>query len=214
MIFRTNRHDLQRSYSQYGEDLIIRELFKGETGTYLDIGAGHPKVGSNTFKFYSEGWRGILVEPIQRLVGKAQVARPEDSVIRSLVGSRASEEQLFYEFQTWQFSTCDENRVRELRQEGREPVAMYYVPTMTVSDFGLQVAPEDPFFLTIDVENRDFDVLKGIDWEQFRPRVICVEELQSPLQSKTQTRELLNSKGYELQSFAYRSAIYMHREFF
>ncbi len=38
------------SYSQEGEDMILRRIFEGqETGFYVDVGAHHPKRFSNTY---------------------------------------------------------------------------------------------------------------------------------------------------------------------
>ncbi len=62
--------DTQVTYSQFGEDLIVRYLFDSlgiARPTYLDIGANHPKFSGNTFGFYKRGSRGVLVEPNPRL---------------------------------------------------------------------------------------------------------------------------------------------------
>ena len=59
-----NRH-YRRSYSQYGEDLIIYDLFQRYfdiKGNYLDIGAFHPKMISNTHILHSLGWRGTVID--------------------------------------------------------------------------------------------------------------------------------------------------------
>ena len=41
----------QRSFSQHGEDILLHDLFSGSTGNYVDIGAGEPAMGSNTYSF-------------------------------------------------------------------------------------------------------------------------------------------------------------------
>jgi hypothetical protein len=54
------------SYSQCGEDLIVRCVFdfmKIPSPTYLDIGAHHPQHLSNTFLFYQQGAHGVNIEP-------------------------------------------------------------------------------------------------------------------------------------------------------
>ena len=50
------------AYSQAGQDLFALELF-GKRGTYIDIGAGHPTKGSNSYllEAFNE-WRGFSVE--------------------------------------------------------------------------------------------------------------------------------------------------------
>jgi hypothetical protein len=46
-----------KNYSGNGEDIIlINYLFKGlKSGTYIDIGAFHPKIISNTHALYEKG---------------------------------------------------------------------------------------------------------------------------------------------------------------
>ena len=49
-------------YSQAGQDLFALELF-GKKGTYIDIGAGHPTKGSNSYllEVFNE-WKGFSIE--------------------------------------------------------------------------------------------------------------------------------------------------------
>ena len=55
----------KRSYSQYGEDLIILNFFERlgfNDGFYLDIGAYHPTFISNTHLLHTKGWSGVCVD--------------------------------------------------------------------------------------------------------------------------------------------------------
>ena len=51
-----------KSYSQYGEDLIICNYFREIQGNYLDIGCYHPKGISNTHLLHKKGWEGVVVD--------------------------------------------------------------------------------------------------------------------------------------------------------
>jgi hypothetical protein len=56
---------VNRSWSQEGEDMILRRLFeKKKTGFYVDVGAHHPKHFSNTYFFYRMGWNGINIDAL------------------------------------------------------------------------------------------------------------------------------------------------------
>lgn len=69
----------KRSYAQSGEDVVVDAILsRQKTGFYVDIGAYHPKVFSNTYLFYKRGWRGICVEPNPEAKILFQVARPRD----------------------------------------------------------------------------------------------------------------------------------------
>ena len=55
--FRNNNLDgyATKSYSQEGEDMILKRLFEGQKfGFYVDVGAHHPKRFSNTYYFYKK----------------------------------------------------------------------------------------------------------------------------------------------------------------
>ena len=72
------------TYSQHCEDQFINEYFKGRKGIYIDIGASHPFIISNTYLLYKNGWRGVTVEPIEYLHNRHKQLRPRDTAIKSL----------------------------------------------------------------------------------------------------------------------------------
>ena len=80
------------SYSQAGEDLILKYLFESKglsTPTYLDIGTNHPYLNNNTYLFYRNGSRGVCVEADKTLIKEITRLRPEDKVVN--VGVSVSE---------------------------------------------------------------------------------------------------------------------------
>lgn len=55
----------KKSYSQFGEDLIVWNYFHRagiQKGVYLDIGSFHPKWISNTHILHLQGWSGYAVD--------------------------------------------------------------------------------------------------------------------------------------------------------
>ncbi len=91
----------QVSYSQFGEDLIVRYLFDmlgTKQPTYLDIGANHPRFISNTYYFYKRGARGVLVEPNPRLCKVLRSVRPRDVVLEVGIGLTAETQADFFVF--------------------------------------------------------------------------------------------------------------------
>ena len=53
-----------RSYSQFGEDALVNSLFRNKKyGIYVDVGAYHPILYSNTYALYRRGWRGFAIDP-------------------------------------------------------------------------------------------------------------------------------------------------------
>jgi FkbM family methyltransferase len=58
------------NYSQNNEQEVILNYFKGEKGTFLDLGANDGITLSNTRALFENGWCGILVEPSPRAARK------------------------------------------------------------------------------------------------------------------------------------------------
>jgi len=79
----------QRSWSQHGEDeRLVAELKDVlTTGYFVDIGANHPAVLSNTYRLYCMGMRGICVEPNELLCKLHERYRPGDTILSAAVGS-------------------------------------------------------------------------------------------------------------------------------
>jgi len=78
------------SYTQNMEDTHLWLAFGGKrTGTYLDIGAGHPIADNVSFFFYERGWQGIAVEPQQKLVDLYARLRPRDAAVAALIGTQS-----------------------------------------------------------------------------------------------------------------------------
>ena len=59
-------------------------------------------------------------------------------------------------------------------------------------------------FVSIDAEGVDFFILKSIDFERFRPKLICIERSRPP----SEFNAILSPWGYELISQTPDNAIY------
>lgn len=170
-------HTLLKSFSWAFEDLLIDFLTGGKTiGTYVDIGANNPKLGSNTHRFYLKGWRGINIEPNETAFKLLQTERPSDinlnfgisdnegTSILKLIGKDASISEI-----------NDKNDVaEEISHQAEITKKIIKVTTLKVIlDQYLEQRKID--FLTVDTEGHDLKVLKGNDWLKFRPTLVIVE---------------------------------------
>src|SRR5690606_114765 len=111
---------LKYSYAFAGEDKVIEGLLKPritEPGFYVDVGANHPKLFSNTYGLYRKGWRGICIDANQELIDLYALNRPRDRAIVALV-SADHEEREFYQVQNDVLSTTETAFLEEYRKEG------------------------------------------------------------------------------------------------
>ena len=75
------------SYSQEGEDLVLARYFAKSSLIYVDVGAHHPTRYSNTYLFYSQGWRGINIDAMPGSMDAFRRDRPRDINIEALVST-------------------------------------------------------------------------------------------------------------------------------
>jgi len=201
-----------RSYGQFGEDAMLQALLTSTAGFYIDIGSGHPILGSNTYALYELGWRGILVDPVRANVELSQRIRPGDISIHAAIGLNDSEVIDFIEFDPYQYSTTSESRATEVSALGHKIVARYAVKILPLQRILPREIPTGPTVMSIDVEGEEMGVLLTNDWEKFRPDFLLIEDLSPPIQRSTSVSEFLSSRNYELIGIAGVTGLYKRLE--
>jgi FkbM family methyltransferase len=202
-------------FGQTAEDVLIKNYLPEKRGTYIDIGAGRPISGSNTFGLYKRGWSGICVDPISFNCKLIRYFRPKDTVLNILVGS---EKDLidFWEFDPYEYSTADKKvaekliRIPEIRL-----LAKSQKEVRPLSEIVHTAGPLEPTLLSIDVEGFDLQVLKSNDWDKYQPRVICVEEWNSTLidDGISEVDNFLRGKNYQRKAWTGLSSIYVDKTY-
>ena len=105
----------------------------------------------------------------------------------------------FFRFDPDVYSTFSRERAEELRSAGARQMGTLMVEVETLADVLRQHAGGRVVdFLSVDTEGLDLSVLRGNDWQQFRPRVICVEapECEEDGTRSAATSAFLESVGY------------------
>jgi FkbM family methyltransferase len=205
------------SYSQCGEDLIVRYVFdflKIPSPTYLDIGAHHPDYLSNTYLFYQQGSRGINIEPDPTLFKAFPKQRSRDMNLN--IGISDHEGELpFYIMSVPTLNTFSEADAQAAVAQGRVKIERIFPvkvrPINAVLHESLQKIPLD--FLSIDVEGLDFAILSSMDFNQWRPKVICAETItySETNQGKKipEIAGLLLNLGYEIYADTHINTIFV-----
>jgi methyltransferase, FkbM family len=185
---------MELSYSQNLEDYHLSLAFAGQTtGTYIDVGAGHPIADNVSFWFYERGWQGIVVEPQPELVALYQRLRPRDLAIRGLVGRHCGEMDFHVVERLHGLSTTVEGLAQKAKAFGVDYQTVR-TPVTTLAKLCESHDLGAIDFLKIDVEGAEGDVLFGGDWKRFRPKVIVAEAVTPWRQSRhgrTGNRSLL-----------------------
>jgi FkbM family methyltransferase len=169
------KHQSRTTYSQYAEDLFIDRFFAFKpSGTYIDIGANHPTVFSNTKRFYDKGWRGVNIEPNPNNYRLFQTERPED-VNLNIGISRKKSKLPFYAFDEHTLSTFSADQSKLLVAEGYRLNKVQEVSLWTLADVFAHIKKNRVDFISIDTEGFEMEILQSNDWDKNRARLICIE---------------------------------------
>lgn len=205
------------SYAQQGEDLVLQAVFE-QLGIarprYLDIGAFHPSIGSNTFLFYVRGSRGVLVEPNPFMAELLRKARPDDVVLDVGVSVDDSTEADYYVLRDRpQLNTFSREQAdRYVAEAGPGTIEkVVRMPLRAVDEILAEhFAAAPPDLVSIDVEGLDLPLLQSLDFERFRPVVLCVETLvYGTTAQREPTLALLRGHGYAVRAGTFVNTIFV-----
>ena len=194
-------------YSQFGEDAVLRELIskKDQKGTYLDIGCYHPRKHSNTYLLYKMGWSGMLVDVEKTKLIACKIIRPRDETLLCAVSNEKGFAPIFapkkYSVLTSLVKINDEfKKIGTIEQK-------------TISEIiENNLSGNCPTVLSIDVELKDYDAIKSIDFKRHSPKFILIEcsdddfNIDQVLQTKIHL--LLIKNKYNLISWTLNTGIY------
>jgi FkbM family methyltransferase len=166
----------KRWYAQHGEDKTIEQLLgKRRMGFFIDIGAQDPVTDSVTKHFYDEGWTGVNIEPVFEHFQDLQKARPRDLNLQLVVSDENDEEQPFIYIPGTGLSTIHAENANRAVARGHTQ-EMRYIHRRTLQHICELYVPVGHIdFLKIDVEGSEEAVIRGHDWERWRPELVIVE---------------------------------------
>ena len=192
----------KRSYSQYGEDLILLNFFERlglNDGFYLDIGAYHPTFISNTHLLHTKGWNGVCVDLCEEKLKWFKYKR--GSKVRTISAAISDNEsgvevsvfkhkRILSEIDTLNKEVAIRNKA-ELGYDFTEEK----IVALNINDLLVKINRKIDF-LNIDIEGVDHMVLASIDFNKFKPKVILFEDNEN-FGGSTGSISLLLKNGYK-----------------
>jgi FkbM family methyltransferase len=172
-----------QSHSQHGEDKWLSEnydLFK--KGFFVDVGAGDPVLLSNTYYFERNGWNGICVEADEGKIWRLQ-SRRDAIVEQSAVSDKEGEVKFEY------------NETSVLSGIASEET---HFPTKTIQAYTLNTILEKHNvskvdLLSIDVEGFEINVLRGLNFDKYKPQIVISEYIaENQFSNKNTSIEIID----------------------
>ncbi len=213
-----------RSYSQDGEDMLLRPLiaelipdYTHYKGCYVDIGAYHPYCFSNTMHYYELGWQGINIEPNPDGIRLFEQYRERDINLNIGIGNQQETLEL-YCFADGTLNTFDKEVAGTRSAQGNrvvKTVAVEMYPLGRILDEHLPVNTAIDF-MSFDVAGLDVRVLQSNNWKKYQPRFVLVEDTDADFKhlDASEVHEFLSDKQYKLVSKTQRTLIYRYEKYF
>ena len=169
---------LRRSqYSQWGEDLFINEFFKDKIdGIYLDIGCFHPVMYSNTCLLYRKGWRGINIDINPTSIDLFNILRPKDINLCTTISETKETFEIYYDDPFSPVNTLDRQFYENLENKTNKNKKKLFVESKSMNEI-LNISKIDKSidFINLDVEGMDYKILKNINLNQLKPKLVSIE---------------------------------------
>lgn len=133
-----------QSFSQEGEDLILKKIFERQKkGFYVDVGAHHPFRFSNTYLFYKKGWRGINLDAMPESMKLFKKYRPRDINLEIPIGE-SDRELTYHIFNEPALNTFDASRIQEiLKNPEFTLIKKIQIQIKSLKDILAKISPKD-----------------------------------------------------------------------
>jgi len=206
-------------FSQTGEDIVISnlmptfltKLMPKEGGFYVDVGCNEPINKSNTFLFYLKRWKGINIDANQDLIHRHRKIRKYDISICAAV-SNTEKEVTFYKSNTNTVSTISEEFYTDHKDRWAYIQKEQHTTKTLTSILDENLLPGTAIdLLSVDVEGIDLEVLQGMNFEKYRPKLVVVELHAFSINKKENDPiyQLLTDSGYYLHAYATMNAYFI-----
>jgi len=202
----------RRSFAQEGEDLILARIFADQArGTYVDVGAHHPRRFSNTYMLYRRGWHGVNIDAAPGSMASFRIQRPRDLNLEIGVAETA-ETRDFFVFDEPALNTFDAERAKALDKPPYKIVSVHRVKCQPLAAILREHAVGSVDLLTIDAEGYDYQVLTTFDWDGARPRVVLTEQFSRDLVAllESKTHRFMTERGYHIIAKTFNSVVYVN----
>lgn len=167
-------------HGQFKTDFHIEQYFPGKrNGICVDVGMGHPISGNHTYFFEQIGWDCLCIEPNTRYCEIAKGVRRQ--VVNVACGAVNVKK---HPFSIFTLDNANEMAISGLSVDQRLVDSHKHlirghhtveVDVSTLNDLLVPaiVGPID--FISIDTENTELDVLKGLDIPRWKPKLFVIE---------------------------------------
>ena len=182
MYYRPKIFFPRKSYSMFGEDLVISKIFKNKKkGIYVDVGCYHPIEGSNTYLLFKKGWNGINIDLNKTSIDLFDKARSGDLNLNLAISNKSKKIKYYFRKKINMLNTINQNFAKNYFLKGFKTS---YIQSQTLNFILKKFKYSQKIdFLNLDIEGNEINALKSLNFNKYSPKLICVEIHNYPANS-------------------------------
>ena len=165
------------SNSGYGEEILVNRILKSyKKGFFVDVGAHNPVIGSLTKKLYDKGWSGLNLDFSEPNIKLLKLFRKRDISIQTGVSDKNGIQESFSFDPSSGTNTLNKKYAEGWSKNFYKKFEIKKIKCQTLNKILNDNNVKSDFeYLNIDVEAHDFNVLKGLDLDFYKPKLITCE---------------------------------------
>ena len=205
--------------ANWGLDIIVNSMFRNKKkGIYVDVGCHHPLINNNTYMLHKRGWSGINIDLDFSSIEMFNYFRPKDDNYKIALSDKKGISDLYFFHNRAPKNTID-------KKSGKGARKIKKINTNTLDNI-LKYSKlnfKEIDFLTIDVEGNELSVLKGLDFNRYKPKIIVVELIDKKINffyqqkieniQKSNIYKFLIKKKYKLANWIHDDLIFVSNHF-
>ena len=205
--------------ANWGLDIIINSIFRNkEKGTYVDVGCHHPLINNNTHILYKRGWSGINIDLDFSSIEMFNYFRPKDDNHNVALSNKKGVSNLYFFHNRAPKNTLDV-------KSGRGAKSIKKINTDILDNIlnNSKLKVNEIDFLSIDVEGNELSVLKGLNFNKYKPKVVVIELIDKNVKYfyqqkiaiilKSNIYKFMIKKNYKLANWIHDDLIFVSNHF-
>ena len=152
------------------EPRLLNEFFGHGSYTFVDVGANYPETSLST-PLEMKGWKGVVIEPQPSCVNMLKKYR-KCKVIQSACSSYQNKNK---KMKLWVAGPLSSLNLEFISPKDR-PKQFIYENIKTLDQILIENNMKQIDLLAIDTEGSEIDVLNGLDFKKFSPKLILIED--------------------------------------
>jgi FkbM family methyltransferase len=156
-----------------GEKELVREFFRHKKdGFFVDVGANHPTIESQTWHLEQLGWQGLLLEPQTEYCNMLKEART-GKIVQAACSSPENHNKKLQMIVAGGHSTLNADPIAV----GTYSEKFTEVICKTLDSILEENAVTPGFdFLSIDIEGHEMEMFKGFSLKKWLPKLVLLED--------------------------------------